>query len=237
MIKLVLVDDEVNALKSLNWEIKNFSKDFEVEACFTNPEEAITYLRNNKIDCVFVDIEMPQMDGIQFLRSFGTRDFIAVIVTAYNQYAIQAIKEGAFDYLLKPIDSEDLTITLDKIKKKLITESQLPKFIYKDTEAKIPLSTQGKIIYVSPKKIIYCEGDGNYTKIFLEKGESIYMTKKIKEIEEILPEELFFRVHNSFIINVSKVKEFLKTDNYVILEDGTKIPVSRNKKNRFLDIF
>lgn len=237
MIKLVLIDDEVNALKSLNWEIKNFSKDFEVLACFTNPEEAIPFLKNNNVDCVFVDIEMPQMDGIQFLRTFGERDFIAVIVTAYNQYAIQAIKEGAFDYLLKPVDTEDLTLTLDKIKKKLIQDSYIPKIMYFDSEIKIPISTNGKIIYINPKKITHCEGDGNYTKIFLEGDESIYLTKKIKEIEEILPEEQFFRVHNSYIINVSKVKEFLKTDSYVVLDSGKKIPVSRNRKNTFLDIF
>lgn len=237
MIKLVIVDDEVNALKSLEWEIQNFSKDFEIIATFTNPEEAISYIRKNVVDCVFVDIEMPQMDGLQFLRSFGCRDFLAVIVTAYAQYAIQAIKEEAFDYLLKPIDTEDLTVTLDKIKNKIIQEKQLQPAILNKLNSKIPISTNGKILYVNPKKIVYCEGDGNYTKIFLECGDSIYITKKIKEIQEILPQDLFFRVHNSFIINITMVKEFLKTDSYVILENDKKIPVSRNKKNTFLDIF
>ncbi|MDD3458361.1 MAG: LytTR family DNA-binding domain-containing protein [Weeksellaceae bacterium] len=237
MIKLVLVDDEVNALKSLEWEIQNFSKDFEIIATFTNPEDAIPYIRKNEVDCVFVDIEMPQMDGLQFLRSFGCRDFLTVIVTAYTQYAIQAIKEEAMDYLLKPIDTEDLTMTLDKIKNKINQENQIRPVQVSGFNSKIPISTNGKILYVEPKNIIYCEGDGNYTKIFLKCGELIYVTKKIKEIQEILPEEIFFRVHNSYIINVETVKEFIKTDNYVVLENNKKIPVSRNKRNTFLDIF
>lgn len=237
MIKLVLIDDESNALKSLEWEIHNFSKDFEIVASFTNPEEAIHFLRNNEVDCVFVDIEMPQMDGLQFLKSFGYRDFLAIFVTAYEQYAIQAIKENAFDYLLKPIDTEDLTVTLDKIKAKVCQSKQEERQKFSAFNLKIPLSTNGKIIYVSPDNITYCESDGNYTKIFLECGNSIYLTKKIKEIQDLLPQEIFFRVHNSYIININKVKEFLKTDNYVILENNMKIPVSRNKKNTFLDIF
>ncbi len=234
MIKIVLVDDEINSLRSLEWEIQNFSKDFEIIAGFTNPQEAIMFLRKNEADCVFVDIEMPQMDGFQFLKSFHYRDFLPVIVTAYAQYAIQAIKEEAFDYLLKPVDPEDLTLTLDKIKSKIYKKKLLDSSSPANLSAKIPLSLSGKIVYLNPEEILYCESDGNYTRIFLEDETHLFLTKKIKEIQELLPEHSFFRIHNSFVINMIKVKEFIKSENYVVLNNGKKIPVSRNKRALFL---
>lgn len=234
MIKLVLIDDEPNSLRNLEWEINNFSKDFEIIATFTNPEEGISFLRRNKVDCVFIDIEMPQMDGFQFLKSFHYRDFIPVIVTAYAQYALKAIKEEAFDYLLKPIDIEDLILTLDKIKLKLKNKSENHSTSL--LHSKIGLPVNGKIVYTPPEDILYCESDGNYTKIFFTNGENLFVTKKIKNIQEFLPETLFARVHNSYVINMQKVKEFLKTDHYVVLENGKMNPVSRNKRDLFLGI-
>jgi len=222
MIKIVLVDDEINSLRSLEWEIQNFSKDFEIIAGFTNPQEAIMFLRRNEADCVFVDIEMPQMDGFP------------VIVTAYAQYAIQAIKEEAFDYLLKPVDPDDLTLTLDKIKSKIYQRQQSRSLLPAKLSSKIPLSLSGKIVYLNPEEILYCESDGNYTKVFLEDETHLFLTKKIKEIQELLPEHSFFRIHNSFVINMVKVKEFIKSENYVVLNNGKKIPVSRNKRALFL---
>lgn len=236
MIRLVLVDDEINSLKSIEWELTNFSKDVEIVASFTNPEEAISYLRKNEVDCVFVDIEMPQMDGFQFLRNFTNRDFIAVIVTAYSQYALQAIKEQAFDYLLKPVDLEDLNLTLNKIKIKL-NENELKKALLPQVaNKKIALNYNGKILYLKPDEIIYCESDGNYTQLFLKDNQMLLITKKIKEIHELLNLEIFVRVHNSFIININWVKEFLRAENYIVLENGKQIPISRNKRDLFLGI-
>ena len=117
MLEALLVDDEKKALQSLAWELTNFSDEIHIVASFTDPFEALSYLNNNTPDCLFLDIEMPTMDGFQFIQKLNNKDFPVVITTAYNQYAIKALKNEAIDYLLKPIDSDDLSETIVKIKK------------------------------------------------------------------------------------------------------------------------
>ena len=243
MIEAVLVDDEEKALQSLQWELTNFSGEIEVIASFTNPFEALEYLRENTPDCLFLDIEMPTMDGFQFIQKLQNRDVAVVITTAYNQYAIQALKNEAIDYLLKPIDADDLKETIAKIHKhnaQHLTAERLEKFFIeqnkKSHHKKITLNTDGKLMFLDKDDILYAESDGNYSTLFLSDGRKIVLTKKLKEVDQLLPADTFFRIHNSFIINLEKVKEYLKTDGYVILESNHKIPVSRKKKSDFLDI-
>lgn len=244
MLDVILIDDETKSITGLKWELTNFSNEINVSATFTNPKEAISFLKNNRIDCVFLDIEMPEMDGFQFLEHFPDRKFSVVFTTAYDQYAINAIKEKALDYLLKPIDKDDLSQTIDKIKSEKKINSlndSLVEGILNVTKnnggasKKIALSVDGKLLFFKPEEIIYCESDGNYCHIYLENKEKLFVTKKLKEIEEILPETHFYRIHNSFLINLEKVKEYLKSDGYVVLSNQKKLPVSRNKKNSFLD--
>jgi len=243
MIEAVLVDDEVKALQSLSWELTNFSDEIEIVASFTDPLEALGYLDANRPDCLFLDIEMPTMDGFQFIKNIKNKNFPVVITTAYNQYAIKALKNEAIDYLLKPIDSDDLKDTISKIKRynernftadKL--ENLLLKFNSNPIRKKITLNTDGKLIFLESNEILYAESDGNYSTIFLTNGRKIVLTKKLKEVNGILPKDTFFRVHNSYIVNIGKIKEYLKTDGYVILDSKHKIPVSRQKKSDFLDL-
>src|SRR5690606_36195949 len=112
MIEAVIVDDESKALQSLTWELTNFSKEIKVANSFTDPFEALAYLEKNTPDCLFLDIEMPTMDRFQFIQNLKHRDFPVIITTAYNQYAIKALKHEAIDYLLKPIDTDDLMDTI-----------------------------------------------------------------------------------------------------------------------------
>lgn len=243
MLEAVIVDDEIKALQSLTWELTNFSEEIHVMASFTNPFEALDYLEKNTPDCLFLDIEMPTMDGFQFIQKLTNKNFPVVITTAYNQYAIKALKNEAIDYLLKPIDSDDLEDTITKIKKynsKNLTaeklESILINFNARSTNKRITLNTDGKLLFLDSDEILYAESDGNYSTIFLTDGQKIVLTKKLKEVNQLLPEECFFRIHNSYIINLNKIKEFLKTDGYVVLKSNHKIPVSRQKKSDFLDL-
>lgn len=242
MIKAVIIDDEPKAIQGLTWELSNFENDLEVVATFTEPEKAINYLKESKIDCLFLDIEMPTMDGFQFLEKLETKDFAVVITTAYNEYAITALKKEAVDYLLKPIDTDDLAETIKKIKKYNAKgfsadkfEDILLKFNNKLHHKKITINTDGKLVFLEPKDIFYAESDGNYTTLHLSDIKKIVVTKKLKEIDELLPTDHFFRIHNSYIINLDKIKEYLKNDGYVILENGAKIPVSRQRKSEFLE--
>ncbi len=243
MLEAVIVDDEIKALQSLSWELTNFSDEINVSASFTNPFEALEYLKTNTPDCLFLDIEMPTMDGFQFIQKLTNKNFPVVITTAYNQYALKALKNEAIDYLLKPIDTDDLQETISKIKKfnsrnftaeKL--EQLLINFNSRSINKRITLNTDGKLLFLESDEILYAESDGNYSTIFLTDGQKIVLTKKLKEVNMLLPEDSFFRIHNSYIINLNKIKEFLKTDGYVVLKSNHKIPVSRQKKSDFLDL-
>lgn len=242
MIKAVIIDDEPKAIQGLVWELSNFNDELEVVATFTEPEKAIPYLKSSKIDCLFLDIEMPTMDGFQFLEKLEHKDFAVVITTAYNEYAITALKNEAIDYLLKPIDTDDLADTISKIKKHNSKgfsadkfEDILLKFNNKLHHKKITINTDGKLVFLEPKDIFYAESDGNYTTLYLSDNKKIVVTKKLKDIDELLPSDHFFRIHNSYIINLHKIKEFLKSDGYVVLENNAKIPVSRQRKTEFLE--
>jgi len=243
MLQAVIVDDEIKALQSLTWELTNFSDEINIIASFTNPHEALTYLEKNTPDCLFLDIEMPTMDGFQFIKNLTNKNFPVIITTAYNQYALRAIKNEALDYLLKPIDTDDLEETLVKIKKfnnKNFSVEKLEKallnFNARAIHKRITLNTDGKLLFLESDEILYAESDGNYSTIFLADGQKIVLTKKLKEVNELLPADSFFRIHNSYVINLNKIKEFLKTDGYVVLKSNHKIPVSRQKKSDFLDL-
>ncbi len=241
MIKAVIIDDEPKAIQGLSWELSNFDTDIEVIATFTEPEKALHYIKNTDLDCLFLDVEMPTMDGFQFIEKLDKKDFAIVITTAYNEYAIKAFKKEAIDYLLKPIDTDDLRETIGKIKKfnsRSINNEKFERILLNFNEKlnhkKITINTDGKLIFLEPHDILYAESDGNYTTLFLHNNKKIVLTKKLKEVGALLPDNSFFRIHNSFIVNLNKIKEFLKTDGYVILENSVKIPVSRQRKSDFL---
>lgn len=242
MIKAVIVDDEQKAIDSLSWELTTFSDEIEIIKTFNKPEDAITYLNTNSPDCLFLDINMPTMDGFQFLDKLSKRDFAVVITTAYNEYALKALKHEAIDYLLKPIDTDDLHNTIKKIKKHTSNiipiskiEEVLINFNKNFNQKKVTINTDGKLIFLETDNIIYIESDGNYCTFKMADNQKILVTKKLKEINAILPENYFFRIHNSYIINLNKIKEFIKNDGYVIMQTNDKIPVARQRKSDFLD--
>lgn len=237
MLEVLIIDDEKKAIKSLEWELTHFCKEVTIKKSFTKTKNAIQYLKNHEVDCVFLDIEMPEIDGFQFLDYFPHRNFEVVFVTAYDEYAINAIKESAVDYLLKPIDSDDLIHTIEKLNQKLQLihkKDFLEESLRSLSDQRISVPIDGKLVFLSCEELMYCESDGNYCKLFLSNGDKMLITKKLKEIHELLPEKQFFRVHNSFVVNLQKVKEYLKTDGILVMENQKKIPVSRSRKSSFL---
>jgi len=245
MIKAIIVDDELTAIRSLKWEIENFCSGIEVTDSFTSPKEAINAINYIKPDCVFLDIEMPEMDGFQLLEKLQFRDFDLIITTAYNSYALKAFKENAIDYLLKPVDTDDLLKSVSKVKNNK-NKNVLGKELYKIIENiatpqptfnKITLSLSGKTIFVEPNEILYCKSDGNYTEIYFNSNKKEVLSKKLKDVELMINNSLFYRVHNSYLVNINHIKEFIKSDGqYLVLEDGITIPVSRSKRNDLLQL-
>ena len=242
-MKAIIVDDEAAAINSLSWELRKHHDFIHVLDTFTSPKEAISGINYLKPDCVFLDIEMPEMSGFSLLSKLEYRDFAVVITTAYNQYAIQAIKENAIDYLLKPVDEEDIAEVIKRLKRmhghqsfkdqfeetfKVLSRASAPQVI------QIPVS--GKILFIRLNEISYCESDGNYTKINLDSGQQLLASKKLKELEDMLPNRMFFRVHNSYVVHLLKIDEYLRSEGYIVLSNKKKIPVSRNKKDDFLSL-
>jgi two-component system LytT family response regulator len=242
MLKAVIVDDEPKAIQSLIWELSSFSKEIEVIASYTNPNEALNFLEKHAPDCLFLDVQMPTMGGFQFLEQLTNIDFAVVITTAYDEYAIKALKHEAIDYLLKPIDSDDLRESIDKIKKhsdrtinSIKLERMLSNFNSQFDKKRITVNTDGKLLFLDLDDIIYIESDGNYSTIYLQDQKKIVVTKKLKEVDAMLPEHYFFRIHNSYIINLNKIKAFIKNEGYVIMDSNHKIPVARQRKSDFLE--
>lgn len=242
MIKAILIDDEQDALESLTWEINQFCSDIQIIDTFTNPEDAISAINYLKPDCIFLDIEMPEMDGFQLLSQLKYKDFDLVITSAYDNYAIQAFKESAIDYLLKPIDSDDLIKVVDKINKNkeknnLGTElkSVLDNFTKSNQVVKInkiPLALSGKTVYVNLDEILYCKSDGSYTNVFLKNDETYLLSKKIKDFEEICNSKQMLRVHQSYLVNINHIREYVKKDGYyLVLDNKTTIPVSKANRS------
>jgi len=242
MINAVIVDDEPKAIQSLSWELTNFSEEITIMETFSSPEKALEFFKNNTPDCLFLDIQMPTMDGFQFLEKLTNRDFPVIITTAYDEYAIKALKHEAIDYLLKPIDSDDLNLTIEKIKKfnsKIFSIDKLERLLLgfngSQTNQKITVNSDGKLIFIHIDDIIFVQSDGNYSTIYLKNNQKKVVTKKLKDINNLLPENSFFRTHNSYIVNLNKIKEFLKNEGYLIMESNHKIPVARQRKTEFLD--
>ncbi len=244
MIKAIIVDDEIGAIKSLQWEIESFCQGIEICDSFTDPVEAISAINYIKPDCVFLDIEMPEMDGFQLLQNLNFRDFDLIITTAFDNYAIKAFKESAIDYLLKPIDTDDLLKSVAKIKEnknKNVLGNELKKVLASITHQvnfnKIQIPLAGKTIFVGINDIIYCKSDGNYCEIYFTDGKKEVLSKKIKDVEELINHDNFFRVHNSYLVNINFIKEFIKSDGqYLVMANGTSIPISRSKKSALLKV-
>ncbi|WP_459210338.1 LytR/AlgR family response regulator transcription factor [Aquimarina rhabdastrellae] len=242
MLRAILVDDEPKALESLSWELSNFNDEIEVVAKFSDPEKALQHIKSASFDCIFLDIEMPTMDGFQFLNKIEVKDFAVVITTAYNEYAIKALKQEAIDYLLKPIDMDDLKVTISKIKKYITRndfsterfERLLSDYNSRYNKKRITINTDGKLIFQDLDELLFVESDGNYSTLHLENSKKIVLTKKLKEVNALLPDERFFRIHNSYVVNLDKIKEFFKSDGYVVLVSNHKIPLSRQRKAAFL---
>jgi len=246
MIQAIIIDDELNAIESLRWEINNFTSNVKIIDTFTNPIEAISAINYLKPDLVFLDIEMPQIDGFQLLNKLQFKEFELIITTAYNQYAIKAFKENAVDYLLKPIDPDELINSINKVKKnkqnKNISFDNISNIfkgiidnISEKSNKKIPIALSDKIVMVDKNDIMYCKSDGNYTHIFIKDKSKYFISKNIKNITQLINATEFIRVHKTYLVNVNYIKEYIRGDGgEIILEDKTNIPVSRINKQKVL---
>jgi len=244
MIKAIVVDDEKRSRETIKGLLDRFCKNVKVIGEADGYQTGLDLINNNKPDMVFLDIQMPDGTGFRILEELDRIKFEVIFTTAFDQYAIKAIKYSALDYLLKPIDSEELVRAVKKVELKK-AGSQINKNInvlldnIKTPESdnqKIILSTSDKIHVIEISKIVRCESDNYYTIFFLNDGIKILVSKTLKENEELLSEHNFIRPHKSHLINVRYIKSFVRSDGgYILMEDGSEIPVSRRKREKILE--
>ena len=245
MIRCILVDDESNSLEMMEWLLQTYCPEVKVEALCNSAESGMQAIAKYRPDVVFLDIEMPHMNGFDMLEQFDKLYFDVVFCTAYDQFAIKAFKYSALNYLLKPVDPDDLKETVRRIEAKqaIPTREQLELLIsgirttQKQTVNRIALTTSDGMIFVSTADILYCEAESNYTSVVLQ-NKKIVVSKTLKEIDEALSGPDFYRIHNSFLININQVQRFVRGDGgYVVMNDGISIGISRSRRQEFMELF
>lgn len=224
-MKAIIVDDEFRGREVLNYLLKTHCPQIEVIGQAEDVTEAYDLIMKSNPDIVFLDIEMPGGSGFDLLQKFSKPSFTTIFVTSYDQYAIQAIKHHAFDYLLKPVIVEDLKKTI----------SNLIQSIHDERHTKtIEIVHKNKIDYIETDSILYLAGDGNYSYIYLKDGSSIHTSKTLKEFEDLLciEDNFFIRIHKGYIVNAIEIKNFIKGDEAAVeLHNGIKLEVSRRRKD------
>jgi two-component system LytT family response regulator len=245
MIRCILVDDESNSLEMMEWLLQTYCAEVKIEALCNSAESGMQAIAKYRPDVVFLDIEMPHMNGFDMLEQFDKLYFDVVFCTAYDQFAIKAFKYSALNYLLKPVDPDDLKETIRRIEAKqaIPTREQLELLIsgirttQKQTVNRIALTTSDGMIFVSTADILYCEAESNYTTVVLQ-NKKIVVSKTLKEIDEALAGPDFYRIHNSFLININHVQRFVRGDGgYVVMNDGKSIGISRSRRQEFMELF
>ena len=240
----ILVDDEASSLQNLQQKLLEFCPDADVVAIAQKPEEAILLINRHHPDVLFLDIEMPRMNGFRLLDEIDEYNFAIVFTTAYNHYAIDAIRISAFDYLTKPIAIKDLQNTITRLvkQKDLYTKDKLDVLKHslsqvKSQDEKIAVPTSDGLEFIVIKNILHIESSSNYSKLFLLDGTNMLVTKLLKDFEDILLPYNFYRVHNSHLINLMYIKKYIRGEGgQVIMQNGDVIDISRRKKDNFLKL-
>ncbi len=244
MIKTVIIEDEQKSRDMLAAIIQKNCPELDVIALGRDVKEGVELIRNQKPELVFLDISMPDGSGFDLLEQVAGSKFELIFATASDQHAIRAIKYSACDYLLKPIDIDELKAAVAKVikKKNAVPNMENLQFLIQHLKRsdenfqKITLPTGNAYEIVNVKDIIRCEADGSYTTFFLSDKRKLMVSAGLKHYEELLPESEFIRVHHHHLINMNHVLRFLKEDGgYAVMSDGTRIEISRRKKEAFME--
>lgn len=241
LYKAIIIDDEPDSVRLLSLELERHCPEVQVVASTTDSSSGLHILRSLKPDLLFLDIEMPVMNGFEVLEQAGDLSFQVIFTTAYDHFAVKAFRFSALDYLVKPIDPDNLKVAVGKAQHKTgIDQEQMDllrrQLFQSNTPIpeKIAFPKRHGYLFVELKKILYCESDGNYTKIVLDNNETHLVTQNIGEVESTLADIGFYRVHKQYLVHLRRIREFHKNEGtYLIMENGTSVPVARNRIEDF----
>ena len=241
MLRAVLIDDDESNLSSLSEKIFNHCKKIQVIARCESAEDGISAIDKLKPDLVFLDIEMPEMNGFVMLQHLTYKEFDLIFVTAYDHYAIKAIRSCALDYLVKPVDIDELKKAVAKAeekRQKFSSSSQLDLLIehlQKKQPKLLTVPTSDGLKFINIEEIIYLEADNNYSNIHLVNDQIFLVSRTLKDFEDLLPGDTFIRIHNSSIINKFFVDKYIRGEGgQVVMCNGNVLDVSKRKKSDFL---
>lgn len=243
-LKAILIDDELHNLENLRILLTKYCPQISVVGLAQQKQQALDLIANQQPDVLFLDVEMPEATGFELLNLLPNQhDLEVIFVTAFHQYALEAIKFSALDYLLKPVKIEELQEAVHKLANKQAERNQsarmenmLANFNRDDQAKKIAITTSDRIDFVRLSDIQYCKSDSNYTTFCLKEGSSILASQTLKNFERLLQDYAFFRVHQSYLINLRFVKSILRKEGgYVLMQNGDELPISRMKKEALVN--
>ena len=245
MLRTIIIDDEAHVRESMAEMLKIHCPDVKVVGQAEGVKTGVKSILRHHPDLILLDIKMKDGTGFDLLEQIENIDFKIIFITAYDQFAIKAIKFSALDYLLKPIDSVELQEAINKAEsiteKEVNTQlSTLASNLQTDDQSKkrVILKTFDNIYLVKVRDIVYAESDSGYSSIYLESGEKVIVSKSLKHYHELLGDSGFYRVHKSFLINLEHIQRFEKADGgYVILAGDAKVPVASRKREELLELF
>lgn len=247
MLRAILIDDEPECLNSLTFDLEQHCPEVQILAQCPGGKEGIKAIHQYKPDLVFLDIDMPFINGFDLIEMVPNIDFAIIFTTAYDKYALQAFRISAVDYLLKPIDPDALKQAIQKarlLNEKENTQRQINfliqqlKDLENNTVKKVALPTFDGLELINLSDILYCKSDGAYSYVFMTDGGKLYIAKTLRYLEDALCDFHFFRVHNSFIVNLHYVKKYSKSDGgLLMMNNGDQVKVSRSKKDELLSLF
>jgi len=231
-LNVLVVDDEAPARELMCRQIERCCPSLQVVQTASSAKEARAIIDSTSPDVVFLDIQMPHESGIELVEKYKDRDFYVVFATTYHEYAVEALRHRAFDYLLKPIDKDELTACTRRILMHYYTNSKKGLIVNRPVPKRLELSTSGKKHFVKYDDIMHIEACGSYSTIFLKSGKRLTISKNLKKVERMLDDEMFFRVHNSQIVHLSKIHTCNYRNQTIILENGKEVPLAVRKREK-----
>ncbi|MBB3124770.1 two-component system LytT family response regulator [Mesoflavibacter sabulilitoris] len=238
----ILVDDEISNLKGLEKKLNTFFPEIEIAGMFQSPEDAINAINATQFDVLFLDIQMPRIDGFELLTRLKHINFQIIFVTAYSDYAIEAFKQSAVDYILKPIDNDDLKVAVQKALANISSEKEKQSSsklldLLSDTvkKNKVIVPTSKGISFIPEEEVMHLEGYEGYTKIHLTNKSMLTSSYNLGKFEKALGSK-FFKCHKSHIINLEHVRHF-ENEGYIVLDNDYRVPISKTNKKAFLNLF
>lgn len=242
MISSIIIDDEQHCIDALAADLVKNCANVEVVSKCNSAKEGVLAIRKYKPQLIFLDVEMPWMNGFEMLEMFDHIDFSIIFTTAYDKFAAKAFRISAVDYLLKPVDAEDLKAALRKAEEKIQSsagsvniQNLLHNIRQPELEQKIALPNREGYEFTRVDTILYCTAEGAYTKVYLTGKRSLLISRTLGDIEEMLPHDIFKRIHHSTIVNLNAVTHYLRTDGgYVVMNTGEKLMVSKARKEALL---